>query len=252
VAAAEDGSVMLIEVRDVTKTYKIGDTTVHALRGINLSVDKGDFLAIMGPSGSGKSTLMHILGCLDAPTSGSYLLDGVEVAALDDVELAEIRNEKIGFVFQAYNLLPRSTALENVELPLNYGKRRLNFETAAHEALDKVGLGARIHHRPNQLSGGQQQRVAIARALVGDPQLIFADEPTGNLATRQGEEILHIFQDLNDSGITVVMVTHEPDVAQHAKRIIRVRDGRVVDDDKVDKPVRAADLLLSIPKEEDE
>lgn len=242
---------MLIEAKNITKSYMIGDTTVNALRGVHLSIDKGEFIAIMGPSGSGKSTLMHILGCLDTPTTGSYMLDGVEVAALDDVELAHIRNEKIGFVFQAYNLLPRSTALENVELPLYYSSNKGNIEAMALASLERVELGNRIYHRPNQLSGGQQQRVAIARALVGNPQLILADEPTGNVSTRQGEEILRIFQEMNDSGITVVMVTHEPDVGAHATRIIRVRDGRVTDDDKVSNPVRAVDLLKSLPKEDE-
>lgn len=242
---------MLIEVNNVTKTYKIGDTTVNALRGVDLQIDKGEFVAIMGPSGSGKSTLMHILGCLDAPSSGSYLLDGVEVAALDDIELAHIRNEKIGFVFQAYNLLARSTALENVELPLYYGAHKGDFEEMARLALERVDLGDRIYHKPNQLSGGQQQRVAIARALVSDPQLILADEPTGNVSTRQGEEILQIFQEMNEVGITVIIVTHEHEVGQHAGRVIHVRDGRVVRDEKVEHPVKAADILPTMPKEEE-
>ena len=242
---------MLIEAQGVTKIYQLGDTQFHALRGIDLAVDAGEFVAIMGPSGSGKSTLMHILGCLDAPTAGSYQLDGVEVAALDDEELAHIRNNKIGFVFQSYNLLSRTTALENVELPMLYGAPQQNREEKARAALARVGLLDWSDHRPNQLSGGQQQRVAIARALVEGPQLILADEPTGNLATRQGEEILQIFQELNEAGITVVMVTHEPDVGKHAKRILTVRDGRVLRDEQVAERLHASVLLQTLPKEED-
>jgi len=243
---------MLIEAQGITKVYEVGDTEVHALRGLDLSVDSGEFVAIMGPSGSGKSTLMHILGCLDAPSAGSYLLDGQEVAAMDDTELAIVRNRKVGFVFQSYNLLSRATALENVELPLVYGDRNGDREERALAALDRVGLKDRWRHRPSQLSGGQQQRVAIARALVGGPQLILADEPTGNLASRQGEEILQIFQELNAAGITVIMVTHEPDVADHGKRIIRVRDGRLVADEQVTAPLKAVDVLKDMPVEADE
>ena len=242
---------MLIEAQGVTKIYQLGDTQFHALRGIDLAVDAGEFVAIMGPSGAGKSTLIHILGCLDAPTAGSYQLDGVEVAALDDEELAHIRNNKIGFVFQSYNLLSRTTALENVELPMLYGAPQQNREEKARAALARVGLLDWSDHRPNQLSGGQQQRVAIARALVEGPQLILADEPTGNLATRQGEEILQIFQELNEAGITVVMVTHEPDVGKHAKRILTVRDGRVLRDEQVAERLHASVLLQTLPKEED-
>ena len=241
----------LIEAVGVTKTYHIGDTVVNALRGIDLTVGRGEFVAIMGPSGSGKSTLMHILGCLDAPSGGSYLLEGVEVAALDDVELAHIRNTKIGFVFQSYNLLARTTALENVELPMLYGTRVRDRRARAEAALSRVGLAERMHHHPNQLSGGQQQRVAIARALVEHPPIIMADEPTGNLATRQGEEILQIFQELNDTGITVVMVTHEPDVSRHAKRVLHVRDGRVVSDEAIAERVMAVELLRTLPEEEE-
>ena len=234
----------MLQLRDIRKTYTLGGQQVRALDGLDLDVYPGEFVAIMGPSGSGKSTLMHIIGCLDVPTSGSYLFDGLEVAEMDEDELAHIRNQKLGFVFQGFNLLARTTARENVELPMVYGKRSDLTERAVL-ALERVGLGDRLDHMPNQLSGGQQQRVAIARAIASEPRLILADEPTGNLATKQSEEIMQIFQELNDEGATVVMVTHEPDIGRHCKRLVMIRDGKIVSDEAVTDRLIAAEVLTS-------
>jgi putative ABC transport system ATP-binding protein len=227
-------SESMIEITDLTKVYGTGNIAVHALRGINLAVKEGEFLAIMGPSGSGKSTLMNILGCLDRPSGGTYKLDGENVSKLSKDKLAGVRNRKIGFVFQSYNLLPRLNAAKNVMLPLLYDGRQNLSDAAYHEravaALDTVGLGERVHHRPNELSGGQQQRVAIARALINNPSIILADEPTGNLDTQSSEEILELLYQLHDQGATIVMVTHEPGIAEHAERVIFLRDGQIVSD----------------------
>ena len=223
----------MIELRNITKTYnKDGGVEVRVLQGINLDIKQGEFVSIMAPSGMGKSTMMNIIGCLDQPTSGEYLLDGIEVAGMNDDDLSSIRNKKIGFVFQSFNLLPRTTALENVELPLIYSPDDLDIKAKAMGALEAVGLGDRVGHQPSELSGGQQQRVAIARALVNDPALILADEPTGNLDSASSQEVMAIFKKLHSDGRTVILVTHEPEVAAQADRIIRMKDGQVVSDER--------------------
>jgi putative ABC transport system ATP-binding protein len=225
----------LIEVRDVAKVYDLGEVKVHALRSATLDIDRGEYVALIGPSGSGKSTLMNILGCLDRPTSGSYRLDDQEISGMSRDERAVIRNKQIGFVFQNFNLLQRTSAVENVELPLLYGRRYSHRDRRkrAETMLHKVGLGDRLHHHPTQLSGGQQQRVAIARALVNEPSILLADEPTGNLDSRTSREVIALFQQLNDEhGITIILVTHDQNVADHARRIVMLRDGAIVDDRK--------------------
>ena len=245
-------SDLVIKTEQIVKTYASGTNEVHALRGINLTIEKGELVAIMGTSGSGKSTLMNLLGCLDKPTMGSYQLDGVRVEGLDRNELAAIRNQKIGFVFQGFNLLPRTSALENVELPMLYDRsgQKRDTQALAAAALERVGLGDRLHHQPSELSGGQQQRVAIARALVTEPAIILADEPTGNLDTRTSMEVMALFQELNEQGITIVLVTHEPDIAVYAKRIVEVRDGRIRRDEPVRNRRIAADDLRNQREEE--
>ena len=222
---------MLIDIRDITKTYDMGEEKVHALSGVTLAIERGEYVAIMGPSGSGKSTLMNLIGCLDTPSSGSYVLNGREVATMTDDELAAIRNQEIGFVFQTFNLLPRTTALHQVELPLVYsGLPRKERRERAVKALEAVNLADRMNHQPSEMSGGQRQRVAIARALINDPSILLADEPTGNLDSQTGIEIMALFDELNRRGNAIVLVTHEEDIAEHARRIVRLRDGKVLND----------------------
>ena len=243
----------LIEMQDLSKTYLMGDTKVHALRGVSLSIDSGEFVAIMGPSGSGKSTLMNMLGCLDRPNQGVWRLNGEEIGRLSDDQLATIRNHTVGFIFQNFNLLSRSSALKNVELPLLYrGLKQEQRRQLASEALSRVGLADRLHHKPKELSGGQQQRVAIARALVGDPKIILADEPTGNLDSRSGLEIMSILQDLNQQGRTLIMVTHDPAIGEQCHRIIRLLDGRVVSDQNNPHLVSAKERLAQLPPPDEE
>jgi len=235
---------MIIEIKDMGKIYKNGNIKVEALKHVNLSIEKGEFVSIMGPSGSGKSTLMNIIGCLDRNTSGCYELDGVNISSLNDIELAKIRNLKIGFVFQSFNLLPRISALRNVELPMIYaGVSPKERRKRAMDSLERVGLLERMHHKPNELSGGQRQRVAIARSLVNNPAIILADEPTGNLDSASGEENMALFQELNREGVTIVLVTHEPDIAEHTKRVVSFRDGILIKDITIDNPVDALQVI---------
>jgi putative ABC transport system ATP-binding protein len=239
----------LIKTEDLVKDYEMGSQAVHALRGVSVEIKHGEFVAVMGPSGSGKSTLLHLLGCLDTPTSGRYLLDGEDVSSLTRDQLAGTRNRKIGFVFQTFNLLARATATENVGLALMYGRTpRSERRSTTEGVLAALGLSDRTHHQPSQLSGGQQQRVAIARAIVNNPALILADEPTGALDTRTGIEIMALFQKLNRDGMTIVLVTHEPEIIRFGKRILRFRDGCIISDDKVESPSDAEKLLSEIPE----
>lgn len=237
----------MIHMENLWKIYRTGTISVEALRGIDFHVDEGEFVSVMGPSGSGKSTLMNIIGCLDKATSGEYMLNNENISGLPDYELAKIRNNQIGFVFQTFNLLPRMTALKNVELPMIYaGVSAKKRREKAIEALSKVDLVDRMDHKPNELSGGQRQRVAIARALVNNPSILLADEPTGNLDSKSGEEIISIFQNLNREGVSIVLVTHEPDIAQHTGRIVTFRDGHVVSNETIEKPLNAQDVLNSM------
>jgi putative ABC transport system ATP-binding protein len=238
-----DGPIV-IDIENITKDYVMGEETVHALRGVSLQIRRGEYIAVMGPSGSGKSTLMNMLGCLDTPTSGRYEFNGRNVAEMNDDELAAIRNREIGFVFQTFNLLPRSDSLRNVELPLIYACMNPDTrEQRATDALIEVGLGDRLHHKPNELSGGQRQRVAIARALVNDPSILLADEPTGNLDSKTGEEIMAVFNTLHERGHTIILVTHEADIARHARRTVRLRDGLIESDDAA--PVQRLEAMAA-------
>jgi putative ABC transport system ATP-binding protein len=252
--AVDATAASLIQLDHIHKIYKMGDVEIHALRGINLTIERGDFVAIMGASGSGKSTTMNIVGCLDKPTRGHYFLDGQDVSTLSKDELADIRNRKIGFVFQGFNLLSRTSAIENVELPMLYlGLKTAERMKRATEALEIVGLSQRMHNMPNQLSGGQQQRVAIARALVNQPAIILADEPTGNLDSRTSIEVMDVFQQLNqERGITIALVTHEPDIAQYARRVVVFKDGRIKRDERIEDQRSAREELDSLPPIEDE
>ncbi|HDQ45838.1 MAG TPA: ABC transporter ATP-binding protein [bacterium] len=238
----------VIEIHNITKTYHVGEIDVHALNGVDLTVGAGEFVAVMGASGSGKSTLMNLIGCLDEPTSGEYDLDGVRVSSLSRDAYADIRNQKIGFVFQGFNLLPRTSALENVELPLFYDrqKRISDPRKAAQEALERMGLDDRMDHEPNQLSGGQQQRVALARALVNQPSILLADEPTGNLDSRTSVDVMSVFQELNDQGMTILLVTHEKDISHYTRRIVEMKDGRILNDTPVRSRLIAREVLESL------
>ena len=236
-------SMALLELRDISKSYPIGKETVHALQSISIAIEKGEYVALMGPSGSGKSTLMNILGCLDSPSGGIYMLNGKEVSQLTDNELADIRNKEIGFIFQTFNLIPRSNALDNVALPLVYsGTKKEERLNRATRALEDVGLADRASHKPNELSGGQRQRVAVARALVNNPSIILADEPTGNLDSKTSQEIMILFDEIHKKGNTIIVVTHEEDIARHAHRIIRIKDGKVESDKQNDNITRASSL----------
>jgi len=238
----------VVQLADITKVYRLGAVAVPALQGISLRIARGEFVAIMGPSGSGKSTLMHIIGCLDRPTAGTYILNGQDVSRMGDDELADVRNREIGFIFQTFNLLPRLSALKNVEMPMIYAAvPAAARRERAREALRRVGLAHRVHHTAPELSGGEQQRVAIARALVNQPAIVLADEPTGNLDSRSGEEILAIFQELHAAGITIAMVTHDREIAEHAGRILMLRDGRLVRDEPVPRPRQAREAIAAAP-----
>ncbi len=253
---ADPSATVAVRLEDVAKTYRTGEVDVHAVRGVSMEIARGEFVALMGSSGSGKSTLMNILGCLDRPTSGRYFLDGEDVSSLSRDELADVRNRKLGFVFQNFNLLARTSALENVELPLLYGAERLSnaqLRERAERVLEAVGLQGRGDHHPSQLSGGQQQRVAVARALINDPEVLLADEPTGNLDSRTAVEVMDVFQRLNqERGITVALVTHEPDIAQYARRTIVFKDGRIKNDYLVKEPRLAREELESLPPIDDD